>query len=57
MDIIYDSLFVTNPVQYQTSSGIKLCNEHGNITEGSLEAEKFGYSSHIRSLRCLWSAE
>ena len=49
MDITYDSLFVTNPVQYQTSSGIKLSKEHGNITEGSLEAENFGYSSYIRS--------
>lgn len=57
MDIVYDSLFVTNPTQYQTSSGIKLCNEHGNITEGALEAENFGYSSHIRSLRCLSSVE
>lgn len=57
MDIIYDSLFVTNPVQYQTSSEIKLCNEHGNITEGDLEAENFGYSLHIRSLQCLSSAE
>lgn len=57
MDIIYDSLFVTNPAQYQTSSGIKLCNEHGNITEGGPEAENFGCSSHIRFLWCLSSAE
>ena len=44
MNIVYDSLFVTNPAKYQTSTGIKLCNEHGKITEGALEAENFGYS-------------
>ena len=37
MDIVYDSLFVTNPAQYQTSSGRKLCNEHGNINVNGLK--------------------
>ena len=52
MDITYDPLFVTKPAQYQTSSGIKLCNEHGDIIEGGLEAENFRYSSHIGSFPC-----
>ena len=57
MDITYDPLFVTITAEYWTSSGIKLCNEHGNTKEGEREAENFRYSARMSSLWCLSRTE
>lgn len=50
MDITYDSLFVTNPAQYQTSPGTKLCTDHEKHIEVKVKAVNSRYLQHVYTL-------